>query len=55
MYRYTRQTIDFDFMLAQPNYERLHDYLVMQGFREEGRMGQFGSLVVFVPDRMPSR
>ena len=42
VYRYTRQTIDFDFMLAESNYGRLRDYLVTQGFEEQGQMGQFG-------------
>ena len=42
VYRYTRQTIDFDFMVAEPEYTRLHDYLRGIGFSEEGRMGQFG-------------
>lgn len=42
VYRYTRQTIDFDFMLADSNYPRLRDYLVTVGFEEQGQMGQFG-------------
>ena len=42
VYRYTRNTIDFDFMVAAPEYDRLHAYLQSIGFTEQGTVGQFG-------------
>ncbi len=42
VYRYTRQTIDFDFMVAETNYPSLRQYLESQGFEEQGLMGRFG-------------
>lgn len=42
VYRYTRQTLDFDFMVATTDYARLRNYLQSVGFSEQGRMGQFG-------------
>lgn len=41
-YRYTRQTLDFDFMVAASNYVLWREYLGAEGFTEKGRMGQFG-------------
>lgn len=41
-YRYTRQTMDFDFMVAEPNYAPLREYLEGRGYAEQGQMGRFG-------------
>jgi len=40
-YGYTRQSVDFDFMLAEEDYPRLRDYLEGEGYSEEGRVGRF--------------
>ena len=41
-YRYTRMTIDFDFMVAEENYAVLREFLAAQNFKEQGQVGQFG-------------
>jgi len=42
VYRYTRQTLDFDFMITEARYPAMQQYLESQGLHEQGRMGRFG-------------